>query len=120
MQNRWHFLAGILLLCPCVAGYQAITFTTGVNAANFGKIAEGMSVAEVEAILGRPADSRRVLGGKNPVTRTQVSCAWRGLDLTIRVGFTGDGRVTFKYADAEESGFWPRLWRLAEGDGRGS
>jgi hypothetical protein len=55
-------------------------------------IREGMSVAEVESILGRPADHDRQVNDKNPDYRREQTWDWG--DTSIQVLSDEQGTVT--------------------------
>jgi len=90
--GRW---IGLLLLCPALWGCR----TSRVTRANYDQIQDGMSIAQVEGILGPGYDQG---GGARPIFRllpgaTQVvqSKIWLDGSRSITVSFI-DGQVTSK------------------------
>jgi hypothetical protein len=57
-----------------------------VNQDNFDKIKTGMSLAEVRAILGEPADSSSI----DAVVFSGASVIWKGEGITISIQFVND------------------------------
>ena len=81
---RWRALALVLLLAAC----------SKVSEQNFAKIEEGMSEAQVTALLGRPSEatSVSVLGVSGTTSR------WVGNGAVITVRFV-NGKVALKSYD---------------------
>jgi hypothetical protein len=57
-----------------------------INQDNFDKIKTGMSLAEVRAILGEPADSSSI----DAVVFSGASVIWKGEGITISIQFVND------------------------------
>jgi hypothetical protein len=121
-----------LLLCVgvvaclglAVGGFVWLTLPPpGVTRENYERIREGMSQADVEAVLGVPpgaygrggiaeiASSNSILVF-DPSWRTEC---WAGDTISIQVSFDTDGRVAWKSYSVilrEQETFWERLRRL--------
>ena len=84
----------------------------GITQRSFAKIQVGMSLEEVEAIIGRPPS--RVDEYPGPTRGTTVSLLhWFGSETTIKVILDETGVVLTKECDGEESnGFLSRLLQM--------
>ena len=84
-KRRLHISFGILAACVCLAlGVLVMRSRPGATKANFDRIELGMTLAEVEAIIGRPAGSDFIVTSWMEPDRT-----------TIRI-LLKDGRVSRK------------------------
>jgi hypothetical protein len=112
--SRWVFLLGVgvtLVAVAFVVTCQVLEAQPGVTEANFKRIKEGMSLAEVEAILGGRATSevnfhRVLLRLKRccfPVEEYD-RCAWRRKWTsprgTVTIMFGIEGTVTESHFEA--------------------
>src|SRR5262245_42734143 len=84
---RLTYLTGVAL--ALVGGVLALTHELlepwpGVNERNVRRIKEGMTLQEVEAILGGPANRRLFIGGMTDRTRWHT---WQGADAHAEVAF---------------------------------
>src|SRR5262245_57941083 len=84
---RLTYLAGVALVL--VGGALALTHELlglwpGVNERNVRRIKEGMTLQEVEAILGGPAHRRLFIGGVTSLTSWHT---WQGADGHAEVAF---------------------------------
>ena len=87
----------------------------GITRANYERIREGMTLVEVEAILGRPGDG---FGGDGDTPRVRF---WQGDHVKVTVWFDTDGCVEAGWCGTgeeewepltEDEGFLDRLRRL--------
>ncbi len=93
-------LASILVLCAMFSGCGS----SSVTRANFGKIKQGMPQQEVEGLLGKPTESKKidteaVLHDKIQKLALRGSIVllsdWKDGSKMISVGFL-NGKVTYK------------------------
>lgn len=75
-----------LILCAAVAGCGS-----KLTQENFDKIQNGMSMAQVKAILGEPTEAKSV--GVGPFSG--VSATWKDKNTLINIQFVND-KVTLK------------------------
>jgi outer membrane protein assembly factor BamE (lipoprotein component of BamABCDE complex) len=106
-KKRWITLAGILAACVCLtlAVLAMLPPHPGVTLANIERIEDGMTLAEVEKILGGPAEysfnqRRKILGWTNHNSQASVT-----------LYFDGDDRVIEKRSGPAET-FLQKLYRL--------
>jgi hypothetical protein len=86
----------------------------GVTRANYGRLHEGLTPAEVKDILGRGPDLAR--HQNPPSTFPLAEGCWEGEGFTITVYFDWDERVSGKYLTERDSTFLGRLRRLLRWD----
>lgn len=82
----WVIVAVCLALAVVLAGALVVRPHPVVNRANFERVNEGMTRAEVEAILGR-------LPGDDAPAPDAAVCSWMGDGTEILVAFDKNGRV---------------------------
>jgi hypothetical protein len=122
MKSRsWKlWIAGIALVQLVILGIDVALLWPwlGVTVTNFYKIEEGMSLAEVEAILGGPGETVR-LPFAFPKDRygTHYIVSGKGWvggpSFGICVLFTEEGVVGAKYLSNGQDTLWDRLrWRF--------
>jgi hypothetical protein len=112
MTRRKLFLVGVTAVVAC-ALFPYLAFTPRVTAENYHQIHDGMNLADVEALLGRP------IGDPIPAVNFLFLCSsvgtlreeyaalegtddglqWHDGGGTILVGFRPGGTVTFKRFD---------------------
>jgi hypothetical protein len=111
----------MLLLLLGVAGGVLIWLTypkPGVTRANYMRIREGMTLREVEALLGGPATGEGPLHCADGLILDYPGWYqkwWEGADLSILINYDDDRRVLRKCHDREgrdESTFLGRLRHL--------
>jgi hypothetical protein len=90
-KNRCILVAGLLAVgvCLTLAVLVLLPPRPGVTKANYDRIEEGMSLAEINAILGRPPDM--VEGGAEEMWH-----GWIGEDGFVHVVFAGDSTFVRK------------------------
>lgn len=125
MRTRLAILTAVALVMLLVGALVPVVFPqpSKVTRANFECIERGMTLAEVEAILGGPPGDYRTgptvvvpTGGPGYTLALTLDDTWSGDDIHLSVGFSG-GRVeeiTFLHMMPEPIGAWELLrWRLA-------
>jgi hypothetical protein len=101
MPGRVYLLGvGLALVAGAFLLTDALLWRPGATEANARRIREGMTLGEVEAITGRPADWRCPRSGSG---RPIALGEWEGEGGTMVVDFGEDARVLFA------------RWRVARG-----
>jgi hypothetical protein len=98
MKKYWLILSAIALVCtaclpslaPPDASPSALSTQGTLSLSNYNQIQNGMSLAEVEAILGKGQELSRVEVPKAPITTTYL---WLGQNGSISVTFEDDKAV---------------------------
>lgn len=117
MRRRRWMLVGVMIVGTAVLAGGACVSGTGasrVTESNFGRIKQGMSRAEVEAILGPPSPElpgpptpfQNTQSGKPDGTRSEVVLSWRKGEDTIFVGFDRSNRVDAYWNTFTKTGFF--------------
>jgi hypothetical protein len=94
----WAGVAAVAagLFAACVLLLRSSPPNT-VTEANCERFANGMTLAEVEALFGRPADAVQDKFPRPPQARGAVTRrVWRGRGRAVDVFFDGDGRAVQK------------------------
>ena len=92
MTRRRKLLALVALgvaVCLAVVGYVAQADPAGVTAASFAQVEKGMTLDEVEGILGRPALVLTTLSSREGL----AEATWYAPGLVVNVYLDGAGRV---------------------------
>lgn len=89
--NRLAVVALVLLGLGSlmIAGCQS-----KVNKSNYDRVTAGMTVAEVEAILGKPSETSSAAGAVGDLSGSVRTLTWRNEERTITVNFVNDKVVT--------------------------
>ena len=88
--RRWsHLRAVILVMVICMSLVSCIG--SPISQENFEKIQTGMSLAQVQAILGAPTESSSV----DVAVFSGTVSKWKALDVTITIQFV-NGKVVAK------------------------
>lgn len=96
LRKHWRLLVGLAVLgmvlwTAGLAGFVAYANRVGcVSVVNFQRIADGMTEAEVQAILGDPGQRMPVSGGN----RGDYTRQWESSRSLAVVYFDGTGHVT--------------------------
>ena len=93
---------GILLFLIGTGLFTTILLPDRINEENFEKIQEGMTVEDVEEILGRSNHKGTI--------SDSPSYSWIGEEVVIFVAFNGQGKVIDKVIDfREQLSLWKRM-----------
>jgi hypothetical protein len=118
-KKRWIVLAGMLAACVCLtlAVLAMLPPRPGVTRANFERIQDGMTRAEVEKMLGGQGPDSPLLGPLDMNMKTSgpvTELLWVHPDRTtfVAVDFDGDNRVVRKYWEESPPTFLEKLKRL--------
>jgi hypothetical protein len=119
-KKRWIVLAGMLAAggCLTLAVLALLPPRPGVTRANFERIEHGMTLEEVEKILGGEGPDSPVLGPLDMNMKTSgpvTELHWVHPDRTtlVAVDFDGDNRVVRKwYWEESPPTFMQKLKRL--------
>jgi hypothetical protein len=85
------WLAGLALVVGALLLTNRLLWQPGLPEDNVRRIRPGMTLAEVEALLGGPASDTFEMPAEFPAYRWQRE--WRGEGAAVDVQFTADGRV---------------------------
>jgi len=104
-RRRWTLLLGLALLLALVgaATVWLLRPEERVTADNCERIRVGMTVGEVQALLGRPPDDE----SRPDLVDGSVTRAWNGRDGSILVAFSAD-RAALRARFVRESSDSPR------------
>jgi hypothetical protein len=86
------WFAGLALVVGALLLTDRLLWQPGLTEDNVRRIRPGMTLAEVEALLGGPAADTFEMPADYPAYRWQRE--WRAEGAAVDVQFTGDGRVT--------------------------
>jgi hypothetical protein len=123
-RTRLHAYAALVFLgCLVIVGVVILVLPRkGVTRANFEKIEIGMSVADVQRLLGRRPDfeTRTVQGDVfwphvKEGDRDCIFQRWSSPEATIIVVVDATGRVVYRFAFSDSSlvakgNFWEAVW----------
>jgi hypothetical protein len=116
-RTRELWLAGFVLFVTCVAGYVVWLAwpRPGITESNCARIQVGMTLEEVEALLGGPAGSE-FREAYDPAVRWR---AWEGPAIRASIAFDSRGKVVYKTIrfQAPETWWFERWRRLLLGNG---
>ncbi len=83
----------LAIVCLVLIGLGALTLAgcgSKVTKSNFDKITNGMTVAEVEGILGKGTESTAASGTVGDLTGSAKSVVWKDGNKSITVNFIND------------------------------
>jgi len=83
----------LALVCLVLIGLGALTLAgcgSKVTKSNLDKITNGMTLAEVEGILGKGTESTGASGTVGDLTGSAKSVTWKDGDKTITINFLND------------------------------
>ena len=86
--TRRHFISTLLVSCALL-----FTFSScggGISQANYDKVNTGMTLKEVEGVLGSPTKNEIAGGGVGGLAVNGGSCTWESGDKKIVVTFLND------------------------------
>jgi hypothetical protein len=113
-KKRWIVLTGMLAACVCLtlAVLALLPPRPGVTPANIQCIEKGMTLAEVEKILGGPGK----VTPADPEHITEIVWHHPDEETSVIVWFDADNRVTGRpssqLAPFRQETFWQKLRRL--------
>ena len=119
-RTRLHtYVALVFLACLVIAGIVMLLFPRGrVTRANFEKIQVGMSLEDVERLLGLPDFEARLVEGKDGDIRPEelrkegdqdcILQVWASPEVNFIVIADPTRRVVRR--DTVEMGLWDRVW----------
>ncbi len=86
----------LAIVCFVLVGLGALTLAScggkvsKVSKSNFDKVTNGMTLAEVEGILGKGTESAGAAGAVGDLTGSAKSVVWKDGDKSITVNFLND------------------------------
>src|SRR5438128_9441402 len=90
-KRAYLWLAGVALVGGALLLTDRLLWQPGLTEGNVRRIRPGMTLAEVEALLGGPAADTFEMPADYPAYRWKRE--WRGEGAAVDVQFSADGRV---------------------------
>src|SRR5262245_23910911 len=108
--TRWRLFIGLGLVVMLLLGYLAVWYAVPREVRAFNRIEPGMTLTEVESIIGMPPGDYRTEGDDFRVSVGVKAWQWDNND--IYVGFDANGKVFDKAMYPPSQSFFDRVLEI--------